>query len=86
MNNEIVNEVSVICDKVKDAKLKFYLMGMKAKYLYVGNEEYTTLKNSGVMELNASYYDKETKLIGGRFFKGLKVMRVNQIKHMNITS
>lgn len=59
--------------------------GKQPIYIYVGTQEFQQLMNSELMQFNERYYDKETKLCGGRFFMGLKVMQVMQSKHFNIT-
>ena len=58
--------------------------GNSPVYIYVGNQEFQQLMNSELMQFNGRYYDKETGLYGGRFFMGLKVMKVNQSSHFNI--
>ncbi len=58
--------------------------GKSPLYLYVGKQEFQQLNNSKLMCLDMNYYDKETKLQGGRFFMGLKVMEVIQTSHFNI--
>ena len=76
-----------IDDKVLDAQRRYIgSTGRNANYIYVGDEEYQEMMNSELMQLNAKYYDKETKLIGGRFFAGMKVIRVRQSKHFNIAT
>lgn len=58
--------------------------GRNPTTIYLGHEEFKELKNSDDLKLNAHYYDEETKLNGGRFIFGLKVIEVNQSSHFNI--
>lgn len=60
--------------------------GRSANYIYVGDCEYMEMMNSDLMNLNTTHYDKDTELTGGRFFAGIKVIRVQQKSHFNITS
>jgi len=76
-----------INDRVLDAKRRYIgSTGRNANYIYVGDEEYQEMMNSELMKLNATHYDQETKLIGGRFFAGMKVIRVQQRTHFNIAT
>ena len=60
--------------------------GRNANYIYVGDNEFQEMMNSELMILNVTHYDQETKLIGGRFFAGMKVIRVQQRTHFNIAT
>ncbi len=76
-----------IDDKVLGAQRRYIgSTGRSANYIYVGDKEYQEMMTSELMQLNTKHYDKETKLIGGRFFAGMKVIRVQQNNHFNITT
>ena len=76
-----------IDDKVLDAQRRYIgSTGRNANYIYVGDKEYQEMMTSELMQLNTKHYDKETKLIGGRFFAGMKVIRVQQSNHFNIAT
>tara|TARA_R110000765_G_C18781210_1_gene591392 strand:- start:546 stop:782 length:237 start_codon:yes stop_codon:yes gene_type:complete len=76
-----------IDDKILDEQRRYIgSTGRHANYIYVGDNEFQEMMDSELMQLNAKYYDKETKLIGGRFFAGMKVIRVQQSNHFNIAT